>query len=1075
MANKGIAEILKLVDFFKNGFAGLCLFFAGHNLWLFCQVKTSRKEILLAFGWVALASVFVFLGNFGKKVWGKLEPQVAEAMATQIRKTWLNRPRGFKKRYYEHLIYKYRTHQTQGRKTRGAFDLDLEKIFVPLKLLPESASKISSTLIERQKKEGKLELWNLLEKKLDRNLILKPIAIIGGPGTGKTTLMEHICLTFAQETQGSEIVKLMPILIYLRNEREKIAADLAPSLSKLLTEQKEIQNLHLTQAWWEKQLNKDECLVMLDGLDEVADETQRQKIRDWVKKQLQNYSQAKFIITSRFGYHSAPIEDVDVLEVLPFTMKQVEEFIETWYLQTEIKRNLGKEDEGVRREAKDKSQDLMERIKQSGAITAMAVNSLLLTMIAIVYDNRRALPNRKVELYAEICDVLLERRQEAKKIPESLTPAQKKSIFQVLALELMKRKTREFKIESGIKIIRNKLLKVVGTTITPKDFLNLIRIESALLVETKQGFWEFQHQIFQEYLAAVEIKEDSQENILTSNINDPWWYETIRLYAVQSNATNLICAALTENTVRALKLALDCAEEGLSIEPEVRQQLEDKLENGLESLDREIFQIAAEVILTKRLSQFLPIDQSRAIDNSYITCAEYQLFVDEWLKSGHRFQPGSAKKPITGISRNNALGFCAWLNSKAQLNGVKKQENQGIFYRLPTKTEAQDYPAKEHKKLGCWTIERSKTGEQGIRVVKAQLSPEYIKIANYLSAEEWEKAEAEIESVMLQMLGQVPQEGLNRLSIEQISPQTLHTIELLWYQYSRGQHGWFALAVTMVNNRGRETQRKLSQARYFTEDLDNDVTLDMVYIPGGSFLMGTEDEEIERLVKKFNWDGFRREKPQHKVTFKPFFIGKYLITQAQWKAIAALPKVKRDLNPDPSRFKGDDLPVERVSWEDAIEFCQRLSKYTGKQYRLPSEAQWEYACRAGTTTPFYFGETITGELANYRASSIYANESKGEYRRKTTPVSSFPPNAFGLSHMQGNVLEWCEDNWHDNYEGAPTCGSAWKSPSNQKVIRGGSWINNPINCRSAYRSFNTRDFRSSGIGFRVVCVPPRQR
>ena len=248
----------------------------------------------------------------------------------------------------------------------------------------------------------------------------------------------------------------------------------------------------------------------------------------------------------------------------------------------------------------------------------------------------------------------------------------------------------------------------------------------------------------------------------------------------------------------------------------------------------------------------------------------------------------------------------------------------------------------------------------------------------------------------------------------------------------------------------------------------------MVSIPGGTFMMGTEEEEIERLLKKFNWDGFRTEKPQHKVTVQPFFMGKYQVTQAQWKVIASLPKVNHDLNPDPSYFKDDNLPVESVSWEDVIEFCQRLSKQTGKEYRLPGEAEWEYACRAGTTTPFHFGETITGELANYRASSTYADEPAGKYREKSTPVGSFPPNAFGLYDMHGNVWEWCEDNWHENYEGAPTDGSAWISgDSSNKVVRGGSWDDGPNNCRSAYRYDDSRDNRGDVIGFRVVCVALR--
>jgi formylglycine-generating enzyme required for sulfatase activity len=244
--------------------------------------------------------------------------------------------------------------------------------------------------------------------------------------------------------------------------------------------------------------------------------------------------------------------------------------------------------------------------------------------------------------------------------------------------------------------------------------------------------------------------------------------------------------------------------------------------------------------------------------------------------------------------------------------------------------------------------------------------------------------------------------------------------------------------------------------------------------------MGTEDEEIERLVKKFGWEGFRWERPQHQVTVPPFFMGKYPITQAQWKAIASRTdlKVKQDLDLKPAYFKdspdSDRRPVEKVNWYDAIEFCARLSKLKeGREYRLPSEAEWEYACRAGTTTPFYFGETITGELANYRASNTYADEPKGEYREQTTPVGQFPPNAFGLYDMHGNVWEWCADTWHDNYDGAPTDGSAWieNGDDNRSPLRGGSWFLNPDLCRSAFRfNFNRRDDRLINSGFRVVCV-----
>ncbi len=287
----------------------------------------------------------------------------------------------------------------------------------------------------------------------------------------------------------------------------------------------------------------------------------------------------------------------------------------------------------------------------------------------------------------------------------------------------------------------------------------------------------------------------------------------------------------------------------------------------------------------------------------------------------------------------------------------------------------------------------------------------------------------------------------------------------------------FNFEIVRVNAKGEQIKKESKQSQYFREDLGNGITLEMVAIPEGTFLMGTEDEEIEKLVKKFNWEVFRRERPQHEVTVPPFFMGKYPITQSQWKAIASRTdlKVEKDLDFNPAYFKdrpdSDRRPVEQVDWYDAIEFCARLSKLTVREYRLPSEAEWEYACRAGTTTPFYFGETITGELANYDASNTYAEEAKGEYRQQTTPVGQFPPNAFGLYDMHGNVWEWCADTWHDNYDGAPTDGSAWieNGDDNRSPMRGGSWYDDPDPCRSASRGDNRRGNLNSYDGFRVVC------
>ena len=282
--------------------------------------------------------------------------------------------------------------------------------------------------------------------------------------------------------------------------------------------------------------------------------------------------------------------------------------------------------------------------------------------------------------------------------------------------------------------------------------------------------------------------------------------------------------------------------------------------------------------------------------------------------------------------------------------------------------------------------------------------------------------------------------------------------------------------VLTVNAKGEEISRERQQAKYYRENLGNGVELEMISIPSGTFLMGTDDEEIERLNKKFETNWFNNEKPQRQVTVAAFSMGKFPVTQKQWQQVADLPKIKIALNPKASHFKGEALPIESITWNEAVEFCERLSKKTGKIYRLPSEAEWEYACRAGTTTPFHFGATITGELANYNTTYIFAQEAKGIYRQKTTSVGNFSANTFGLYGMHGNVYEWCADTWHKNYEDAPIDGTPWISTNRQdsdnkyKMLRGGSWSNYSHYCRSAFRfEANGISDRFDNFGFRVVC------
>lgn len=304
----------------------------------------------------------------------------------------------------------------------------------------------------------------------------------------------------------------------------------------------------------------------------------------------------------------------------------------------------------------------------------------------------------------------------------------------------------------------------------------------------------------------------------------------------------------------------------------------------------------------------------------------------------------------------------------------------------------------------------------------------------------------------------------------------------------------FSYETVTLDAQGREQSRRTLQAEYFAEDLGDGVTLEMVRIPGGEFAMGSSEQEMQEALADFKrydftrfdlseifggpkteatLDIFKGEAPKHRVRVTEFFIGRFAVTREQWRQVARWPEVKLDLNEDPSNCKDWwRQPVELVTWEEAVEFCARLQKKLGKVYRLPSAAEWEYACRAGTTTPFAFGQTITPQIVNYNGNHPYGNAPQGEYRGKTIAVGSLGiANAFGLFDMHGNVYELCEDVWHDNYNGAPTDGSAWLSggDSNQRVRRGGSWGCRGGDCRAAKQDWQYYARVSDNlVGFRVA-------
>ena len=256
-------------------------------------------------------------------------------------------------------------------------------------------------------------------------------------------------------------------------------------------------------------------------------------------------------------------------------------------------------------------------------------------------------------------------------------------------------------------------------------------------------------------------------------------------------------------------------------------------------------------------------------------------------------------------------------------------------------------------------------------------------------------------------------------------------------------------------------------------DLGGGVTMELIRIPAGEFRMGSPRSEPLRHDD---------EGPVHTVRFaRPFYVGKYEVTQAQWQVVMGTTvRQQRDkANKEGSLWgEGDDQPMYYVSWQEACEFCRRVAKKTGVPIRLPTEAEWEYACRAGTTTAYPWGASMgtSGTVANVadrRAKRDHPEWTTADFDDgypTTAPVGKHRANAFGLHDVIGNVWEWCEDVWHGNYQDAPADGSAWVigGEHGKHVLRGCSWCFKPGYCRSAFRHWNTAGYRRSDYGFRVA-------
>lgn len=606
-----------------------------------------------------------------------------------------------RRRFLEDLIFQHRSFDVKGIVAPGEAALPLDRVFVDVGLgtTHQKASANPIPMLYKNARDERFSIWHFLQPQEPAKL--KNLVVLGAPGTGKTTLLKHLTLSLAVSAQETRRLSITPLLLYLRDLARHIQKNPNYSLRQAIQGQLQSRRIKVSLDWLAAELARGRCLVMLDGLDEVASLAQRQQVAAWVQRQIQQQSSNQFIVTSRpFGYESNPLPDALLLEVKPFTIEQIRQFVQNWYLATELHVQRTN-DEGVRREANSRAEDLLQRLYRAPALLEMGVNPLLLTMIATIHHYRSSLPNQRVALYHEICNVFLGKRQQAHGLSHELTSSQKRRVLQCLAYEMMRRNLRNIPRAHAADIIDPALQRVHSQT-NSDDFLRMIADTSGLLIEHTTGIYSFAHLTFQEYLTAVHIKEAHLEHVLLDQVENAWWHETIRLYAAQANATNIIRACVMRETasIPALTLAVECLDEALEVEDDFRK-IPGELLRSIEDDNPEIRRIGAEVRLLLRLRNLVRLDETTYADSSLVTQAEYQLFLDEMRAKGRYLQPdhwremqftkGSGQNLVTGVRPSDAHAFCHWLSER----------HPGPWhYRLPTAQETRRAPLNHQDNSG---------------------------------------------------------------------------------------------------------------------------------------------------------------------------------------------------------------------------------------------------------------------------------------------------------------------------------------------------------------------------------------
>lgn len=582
------------------------------------------------------------------------------------------------RRYRRHVLNAQRFIDAKDLATPGDRNPELDDVFVDVGLVPTSPHEVSSGVLTELSVDvpNRHSIWEFLDRS---NPVA--LAVIGGPGSGKTTLLRHVARLVARTPRRRP--RAVPVLLELRDRMVIVATDPRPTLPEVIRTAVPTFGISEPSGWWEDQLSRGKCLVLFDGLDEVASMADRRALATWIETQIDCYPDNHYVITSRpHGYQTALIKQARVLQVRPFTDEQVRYFLHGWYRAVE-RTTRDYDSRTADRHAEMQAAALLERLAHVPVLYDLTTNPLLLTMIANVHRYRGALPGSRADLYGEVCQVMLWRRQETKGLPNDLAGPRKLRLLAQLAFLMMQQRVRDLCRDEILTVFRESL-KRVSTPLDAEGFLDDVGC-NGLLVEREKGQYSFAHHTFQEYLAATHIRDKALDRVLVDAVGDDWWRETTLLYVADADAESVVQACLNAGSITALSLAFDCLDNGGEVSPELRASVDAIMDHAFDAgAAPEHRALIASILAIGHLRAYLSTPLGTRLCSRPVPRDLYWLFLQETKNPppDRPCEPGLdwLDLPVAGVWESDVVGFLGWMNSLISASG-----HAGC--RLPTRAE----------------------------------------------------------------------------------------------------------------------------------------------------------------------------------------------------------------------------------------------------------------------------------------------------------------------------------------------------------------------------------------------------